>query len=102
MHHAEKSEVVLVGPQGQPLIQKTPGVCGGGACIRNTRIMVWLLVSMKRQGASDDQLLSSFPSLSPDDLGAAWEYYRRSPEEIERAIKENQEDEDRIVATQIA
>ncbi|MCU0542788.1 MAG: DUF433 domain-containing protein [Oscillatoriaceae cyanobacterium Prado104] len=34
-------------------IQKTPGVMGGEACIRQTRIPVWLLVSYRRQGASD-------------------------------------------------
>ncbi len=27
-----------------PIIQKTPNVCGGDACIRNTRIRVWLIV----------------------------------------------------------
>ncbi len=26
-------------------IQKTPGVCGGDACIRETRIPVWVLVN---------------------------------------------------------
>ncbi len=94
MPQADKSQVMVVGPQGQPLIQKTPGVCGGDACIRNTRIMVWLLVSLKRQGATEDQLLSNFPTLDSNDLGLAWEYYRRNPEEIDRAIKENEEDED--------
>jgi uncharacterized protein (DUF433 family) len=94
MPQAEKSQVVLAGPEGQPLIQKTPGVCGGDACIRNTRIMVWLLVSLKRQGATEDQLLSNFPTLDSNDLGVAWEYYRRNREEIDKAIKENEEDED--------
>ena len=31
-------------------IQKTPGVIGGDACIRNTRIAVWMLVEAKRLG----------------------------------------------------
>jgi hypothetical protein len=28
-------------------VQKTPGVCGGRACIRNTRITVWGLVNFR-------------------------------------------------------
>jgi hypothetical protein len=31
-------------------IQSTPGVCGGYARIRNTRIPVWTLVSLHQQG----------------------------------------------------
>jgi hypothetical protein len=31
-------------------IQSTPGVCGGNARIRNTRIPVWTLVSLHQQG----------------------------------------------------
>lgn len=37
-------------------IEKTPGVMGGDACIRQTRIPVWLLVSLRQQGASDAYL----------------------------------------------
>jgi len=33
-------------------IQKTRRVMGGKACIRKTRILVWLLISYRRQGAS--------------------------------------------------
>ena len=29
------------------VIQKTPGVCGGYACVRQTRIPVWTLVSFR-------------------------------------------------------
>ena len=31
-------------------IRKTPGVCGGHARVRNTRIAVWTLVSLVNQG----------------------------------------------------
>ena len=30
-------------------IQKIPGVCGGHACVRNTRIPVWTLVSLRQR-----------------------------------------------------
>jgi uncharacterized protein (DUF433 family) len=38
-------------------IQKTPGVMGGEACIRKTRIPVWLLISYRRQNATDAHIL---------------------------------------------
>ena len=34
-------------------IQKTPGVCGGDARVRTTRIPVWLLVLSRRMGRTD-------------------------------------------------
>ena len=69
-----------------PTIQKTPGVCGGAACIRKTRIAVWMLVVDQKLGMSDAAVLDAHSSLTPDDLDAAWDYYRANPVEIERAI----------------
>lgn len=67
-------------------IQKTPGVCGGNARIRNTRIPVWTLVSFRKLGTPDSELLESYPSLIQDDLDLAWSYYSENQEEIDRAI----------------
>src|SRR5262249_28232685 len=93
MTNAQESQVVLIGPGGKALIRKTPGVCGGDACIGNTRIMVWLLVSLKQQGMTDPELLQGYPTLTERDLAAAWEYHGRHPDEIAEAIKANEEDE---------
>ncbi len=68
------------------IVKKTPGVCGGQACIRSTRIPVWLLVSLRREGADETELLENYPALSPSDLEAAWAYQRDNPEELEQAI----------------
>jgi len=87
----QHSEVVLAGPNGEPLIRKTPGVCGGDACIRFTRIPVWLLVEYRRIGTSDQTLLEAYPdSLTQTDLDASWAYFAAHPQEIERNIWENQ------------
>lgn len=72
-------------------IQKTPGVCGGDACIRNTRITVWGLVLSRRLGASDASILENIVGLTPDDLKAAGDYYRQNPGEIDEAIRVNEE-----------
>lgn len=74
------------------LIQKTPGVCGGEACIRSTRIPVWGLVESRNLGRSDEEIRQSYqPPLSQADLDAAWEYHEGHRAEIEQAIRENEE-----------
>ena len=78
--------------QEKSWVQKTPGVCGGDACIRNTRITVSGLVNARRLGATDDQLLENIVGLTPDDLLAAWEYYRQNPAEIDEAIRLDEEE----------
>jgi uncharacterized protein (DUF433 family) len=89
--NVSKSHAVLADATGEPLVRKTAGICGGDACIRNTRIMVWLLVSFKKGGLSEQELLNNYPSLTPADLAAAWEYYRQNPEEIDDGIRANTE-----------
>jgi uncharacterized protein (DUF433 family) len=93
MSTIEKPPIAPADGHSKPLIQKTPGVCGGAACIRGTRIMVWLLVDLKRQGASEQEILEGYPALTADDLVAAWEYDRLYPEEINQEIA-NQEKDD--------
>ena len=72
-------------------IEKTPGVCGGRACIAGTRITVWGLVNARRLGYSEGDLLENYPTLSAASLANAWAYAEAFPEEIELAIRENEE-----------
>jgi uncharacterized protein (DUF433 family) len=71
-------------------VQKTPGVCGGDACIRNTRITVHGLVHYRQLGLSDQRILEAIQGLTPDDLAAAWDYYAAHAAEIEKAIRQNE------------
>jgi uncharacterized protein (DUF433 family) len=77
----------------ETFIKHTPDVCGGNACIRDTRIPVWTLVSLQSQGATDQELLKDYPSLNQMDLEAAWDYYKQHKNEINQAIA-MQDDED--------
>jgi uncharacterized protein (DUF433 family) len=70
-------------------IGKTPGVCGGEACIGDTRIAVWMLEDARRQGAAEEELLQDYPGLRSADLAAAWAYAKEHPTEIENAIQAN-------------
>jgi uncharacterized protein (DUF433 family) len=73
-------------------IQKTPGLCDGRACVRNTRITVWGLVNSRRLGLADAQILENIVGLTPDDLQAAWVFYQEHPAEIDEDIRVNEAD----------
>ena len=73
-------------------IKKTPDVCGGDACIANTRIPVWVLERARQLGMSDADLLENYPTLRAEDLTNAWAYVRLHREEIEEEIRLNEED----------
>jgi uncharacterized protein (DUF433 family) len=70
-------------------IEKTPGVCGGSACVAGTRITVWGLVESRRIGYSEADLLTSYPTLSATNLANAWAYAAAFPDEIGAEIEEN-------------
>lgn len=70
-------------------IQTTPGVCGGQARIRNTRIPVWTLVAYRKLGAPDEELLANYPGLTAADLDAAWDYYEQNCEQVDREIAQS-------------
>ncbi len=72
-------------------ITKTPGVCGGRACIRGHRIPVWVLWQWRQFGKSDEWILGGYPTLTADDLQAAWEYAAAHRAEIEEDIRLNTE-----------
>ncbi|NEP82028.1 MAG: DUF433 domain-containing protein [Okeania sp. SIO3B3] len=72
-------------------IERTAGVCGGNACIAGTRIPVWVLVNARRLGVSESELLQDYPSLQAADLVNAWNYAEVYSQDIELAIRENEE-----------
>ncbi|HEX4608248.1 MAG TPA: DUF433 domain-containing protein [Urbifossiella sp.] len=74
-----------------PGIEKTPGVCGGSACVSGTRISVWVLESFRRLGATDADLLHNYPSLTLTHLAQAAAYVHANPAEIDAETQENDE-----------
>jgi uncharacterized protein (DUF433 family) len=55
-------------------ISVDPKVCHGQACIRGTRIMVWLIVEFIANGDSVEDILAAYPSLAREDIQAALLY----------------------------
>ncbi len=90
---AEKIQVVqlLLPPESRAFrgIEKTPGVCGGSACVAGTRVTVWGLVEARRSGYSEADLLTSYRSITANDLANAWRYAEDHAIEIEAEIEEN-------------
>src|ERR1700732_3256263 len=94
MSRGEKSQLLqwVVRDLGDafPGIESTPGVCGGEPCIVRTRIPVWVLEQSRRLGASEDELLRSYPTLRAEDLANAWAFVRSHRLEIDEQIRDNE------------
>ena len=91
---AEKAQVLqwIARDLGEafPGIDSTPDVLGGAARIVRTHIPIWVLVQARRLGASEADLLRSYPTLRAEDLTNAWAYARIHHDEIDRDILENE------------
>jgi uncharacterized protein (DUF433 family) len=57
-----------------PRITQIPGVMGGKACIKGTRITVETLIDHLSSGETVDELLQGYPGLSENDVRAALAY----------------------------
>jgi uncharacterized protein (DUF433 family) len=78
-------------------VSRDPDRQGGDACVRDTRIPIWVLAGYRRLGMSDEEILRAYPSLTAADLEAAWAYATAHGEEIDRALRENEEGEPGLV-----
>lgn len=73
-------------------ITKTPGVCGGKACVAGTRVRVMdVVIWHERLGWSADEIVSQIPGVTLSDVHAALAYYFDHREEIEEDIRRNDE-----------
>jgi uncharacterized protein (DUF433 family) len=72
-------------------IHQDPDVCCGEARIRYTRHTVAGLVQWRRLGLTDSRILEHHPDLTEADLEAAWSYNHQYAEEIDRAIRQDEE-----------
>lgn len=93
MTRAEKAQLLQLTASAlgeSPGIESRTDVCGGDPCIVRTRIPVWVLEQSRRLGASEADLLRSYPTLRAQDLANAWAFVRAHPQEIEEQIAENE------------
>ena len=72
-----------------PHVVRRPGLVGGRACVEGTRLAVWLLASLWRQGATVDELLAMYPDLTPAAVHSALAYAFDHQAEIDAEIAAN-------------
>jgi uncharacterized protein (DUF433 family) len=58
----------------QQFLSSSPDICGGEICAVGTRIPVTVILDSLAEGATKEQLLYSYPTLSPAHIGAALAY----------------------------
>jgi uncharacterized protein (DUF433 family) len=84
----------------KPHITKTPGVCGGRACIAGHRIRVQdIVVWHEMRGYSVAQIAAElFPGITKAEVHAALAYYFDNVQEIENDFRKDEEWERRAEA----
>jgi uncharacterized protein (DUF433 family) len=69
-------------------ITRTPGVCGGKACIAGHRVRVLdIVVWHEHQGMPPDEIVSHVPTITLDDVHAALAYYFDHIEEVQQEMR---------------
>lgn len=77
-------------------ITKTPGVCGGKACIAGHRIRVLdVVLQCEPGGLTPQEFVAQFPGVTLADVHAALAYAYDHPNEIEADLRRGQEMADR-------
>src|SRR4051812_44686410 len=69
-------------------ITRTPGVCGGKACIAGHRVRVLdIVVWHEHQGMAPDEIVSHIPTITLADVHAALAYYFDHIDEIQEEMQ---------------
>jgi uncharacterized protein (DUF433 family) len=71
-----------------PHVVQIGGVRGGRPVVRGTGLTVELLARFHQMGTSPDELLATYPQLTPAALYDALSYYHDRRDEIDRDIAE--------------
>jgi uncharacterized protein (DUF433 family) len=71
-------------------ITQTPGICGGSAIIKGTRIPVRVLVKYYQMGYGVDEILEGYPHLTRAQFFDALSYYYDHQAEIEAEQADNE------------
>ena len=74
-----------------PYIEHKADTCGGRAIITGTRIAVSLIAWHYKQGRTVDEILQSYPHLTPAQVHDALSYYFDHQSEIEEEIRLSQD-----------
>jgi uncharacterized protein (DUF433 family) len=65
----------------QDRIERTPGVAGGDAVMKGTRVTLRTVLASLAEGATIDEIVSDFPTLTEADVRAAIAFAAASAQE---------------------
>ena len=67
-------------------IIRDPGICGGEAVIKGTRVPIRTILASLAEGATGEQILADFPTLTENDVRAVIAFtaacFMKSPQEF--------------------
>lgn len=55
----------------QEYISFNPEICHGKACIKNTRVLVSVILDCLAEGMGENEIIENYPSLKKKDIQAA-------------------------------
>ncbi len=73
------------------IIETTPGICGGHARLAGTRIPVHRIARYHQLGFAPEEVLGLLNSLSLSQIYAALTHALANPQEIESALREEED-----------
>lgn len=80
-------------------ITKTPGVCGGKACIAGHRIRVMdIAIWHEHMGMSADEIVTAYPTITLSDVHYALAYYFDNIEDVREEMRRERELADEFMA----
>jgi uncharacterized protein (DUF433 family) len=75
---------------GADVVRETEGVSGGYPCVGNSRIPVRSLVIAFRKLQDLALVVETFPTLTPEQIRGALDWYIMHPERVEEDIARNE------------
>lgn len=66
-------------PNWKEFFRSDPAVCGGELCAAGTRVPVTVILDSLAEGATTEQILMSYPTLSTGHIRAALAYAALDP-----------------------
>ena len=69
-----------------PLLTRTPGICGGRLRIDGTRITILQITTLYKRGLSAEDIADQYPHLTLAQVYAALAYYHANREEVEAEL----------------
>lgn len=62
-------------------VTRDPNICGGEPVVKGTRVTVRTILASLAEGATTDEILADFPTLTPDHLRAVIAFAAASAQE---------------------